>query len=336
MFSSFENIHIAGMSTCMPENIVRNTDYASVFGEKEVRKQIKVTGMEERRCLIGDQDVIDLSCQAVDAVMKHTRWSGDDIDVIIYVSAYHRELFEVTADRFAQQVQAKQSCLCFDINLGCSSFVNGMFTMASLIERIGNGAKGLLVVSDSTSIGGDHDDKTVSMLSGDCGTATAVEFKKGSQMLFSQYMDGSRYDCIVRRDVEHNLIMDGMAVFNFAITDVVEAIKEFFDHYQLNKDDFDGFVLHQAQKFIVDKVAQFASLPKDKVLISYDKHGNTGGPSLPTTLCVNRAQYPEENEINVFFAGFGSGLSWGFISTGVEMENVLEPIYTDDRFELVG
>lgn len=353
MRSTFDDIIIRGISTVMPEHVINNIDYAPVFGEKEVKKQIKVTGMEERHTIVGNQDVVDLSLHAIDAVMKHTGWEPEDINVVVYVSAYHgspsrRDMCVPTAKLLMDAIGIDSSrCLAFDMNLGCSSYVNGMFAISSVLADMPEGGRGLLVVSDATSYSGEEDDKTVSMLAGDCGTATAVErlvdtdFRaktdKGQwnygHMDFLQYMDGGRYEFITRLDPEHNLEMDGMAVFNFAITDVVDAIGEFFDFFGYDKDGIDACILHQAQKFIVDKVASFATLPKERVLVSYDRHGNTGGPSLPTTLCVNRNRYIGQEMIKTFFAGFGSGLSWGFFTAMIRSEDVLEPIYTDSLYE---
>lgn len=342
MYSEISDIQLCALASCLPEHRVYNTDYASVFGEKEVKKQIKVTGINERRCLTGDQTVIDLSMHAIDVALKHTGWPGESIDALVYVSAYREDSEKPTARLLLERIGAKQSCVGYDINLGCSAFVNGLFAISSLLKSMPVGAKGLLVVSDSTSIGGDHDDKTVSMLSGDCSTVTALQHideeneDERTPFRFSQHFDGSRYEFLMRRSLKKNLEMDGMAVFNFAITDVSESIREYLAHFGISEEGYDFFVLHQAQKFIVDKVAQFSELPKERVLTSYDLYGNTGGPSLPATVCANREEINKKTtngRIKLFLAGFGSGMSWGFVSLDINPKDILDPVYTDKLYD---
>ncbi len=331
MYSEIADIKISGMCSVLPEHTVDNLSYADVFGEEEVKKQIKVTGIRTRRCLTGEQTIMDLNRFAVDTIMRHTGWHGGEVGVVIYVSAYGNTPIPATAYELMRQMGAGEDCIGFDINLGCSAFVNGLYTMSALLSGMPDGAKGVLVVSDSTSIGGDHADKTVSMLSGDCACAIAVEKARGTTMKFMQKFDGSRYDYLVRKDVGHNLQMDGMAVFNFAITDVADSIRDFFVKFGLSQEeDFDYFILHQAQKFIVNKVAGFSDIPKKKLLISYNQYGNTGGPSLPATVCANIQTLREKEKVNLFFAGFGSGLSWAFVTVQMKSSDVIEPFYTDE------
>lgn len=335
MFSAIDNIQIRAMAAALPNHIVNNLDYSDVFGEEEVRKQIKVTGINKRHCLQGEQTATDLSILAVERILQHTGWSGSDIQAVIYVSAYECVAAPSTAYFIMKQIGAGGDCLGFDINLGCSAFINGLYTISSLLTKMPEGTKGLLVVSDSTSIGGDNADKTVSMLSGDCGAAIAIETKHGESLKFQQCFDGGRYQYLVRQDLDHNLQMDGMAVFNFTITDVAESIKDYFEHYRIEREDFDYYILHQAQKFIVNKVSQFADLPKKKVLTSYNLYGNTGGPSLPCTLCAHYKELQDKEHVTLFFAGFGSGLSWGMVKLQIKTKDILPPLFSDKHFQVL-
>jgi 3-oxoacyl-[acyl-carrier-protein] synthase-3 len=332
MYSVINNIKIKGMATVLPENIVNNLEYSDVFGEAEVRKQIKVTGISERRCLQGEQTATDLSIIAAKKVLAHAKWDGNEIKVLIYVSAYECAALPSTAYYIMSQIGTGNDCLGFDVNLGCSAFINGLYIVSALLTKLSEGTKGLLIVSDSTSVGGDNADKAVSMLSGDCGTATAVEVVKGEVFPFQQCFDGSRYQYLVRKDLKHNLQMDGMSVFNFAISDVADGIKDYFEYYEITKESIDYYILHQAQKFIVNKVAQFAELPKDKVLASYQLYGNTGGPSLPCTVCANWEKISKKEEATLFFAGFGSGLSWGMVILTMNTKDIIPPAFSNNHF----
>ena len=330
MYSEFDNVKIVGMTACVPKNQVDNKDYSDIFGEDDVKKQIKVTGIQKRHVLDKEngQTLMDLNLVAVERLLDHVGWAAEDLEFVIYVSAYVYQAIPATAYYIMDHIHTSNKCMGYDVNLGCSSFINGVYMAASFLTKMYDGAKGIVVVSDSTTAGGNGYDKAVSMLSGDSATAIAVMNNNNSRLPFLQCFDGGRYNCLYRKDIEHNLIMDGMKVFEFTISDVAEAIKNYFDYYKIDIDKCDTFILHQAQKFIVQKVARFGGLPLNKVPTSYDLFGNTGGPSLPCTLCANIDNIAGEKEmIKVFFAGFGSGLSWGMVVADIDVSGICEMIY---------
>lgn len=334
MYSTFENIHIAGMATTLPDNEIDNLSFSEMFGEEVVRKQIKITGIKKRRVVKNGQSALDLMITSAKRVMEHCGWGGDDVDVLIYASGY--TVCDIPATAYIAQkiLGIQESCFVFDINLACTGTVDGLYTIASVLQKYGDGAKGILMVGESPTVGGAGSDKTTSMLSSDCGAAVAIEVKAGNQICFSQNTDGSRYEVLVRQDENDHIHMDGMEVFQFAITDVVNSIKSYFEHFQMKRECIDYFVIHQAQKFIVDKVAFFSELPKNKVINSYADFGNSGGASDVCTLCHNREKFKGKDRINVFMTGFGAGLSWAMVTTEIEIKNILPVEFTSEHYEL--
>ena len=128
--------------------------------------------------------------------------------------------------------------------------------------------------------------------------------------------------------------MDGMEVFHFAITDVVHTIAEFLDHFAIEKKSLDYIVIHQAQKFIVDKVAMFAEFDKERVINSYQKYGNSGGASDLCTLCENLGGEETDREVSVFMTGFGAGLSWAMVTLILQTRDILPVRFTDQHYEI--
>lgn len=152
------------------------------------------------------------------------------------------------------------------------------------------------------------------MLLSDAGAAILVESTgddsdTGDTLTYAHWSDGTRYDSLIKKDMAHKFYMDGMGVFQFSITDVADSIKGFFDKTGIKREEIDYVVLHQAQKFIVDKVLMFTDIDRGKSLISYDKYANAGGASLPVTLCANHDCFDTKKK--VLLCGFGVGLSWG-------------------------
>ena len=305
MYSEFDNIQIAGVATTLPEHETDNMSFAELFEEEVVRKQIKVTGIKKRRTVTGQQDTLDLMLHSADAVLEHTGWKPDSIDVLLLATGYTRCKIPSTAFLAQKYLAIKEDCIVLDLNLACTGTVDGLLTMASLLQQCGENARGLLLVGETRPLG-----------------------------LFGQGTDGSRYEVLVRDDIEDHIHMDGMEVFHFAITDVVHTIAEFLDHFAIEKKSLDYIVIHQAQKFIVDKVAMFAEFDKERVINSYQKYGNSGGASDLCTLCENLGGEETDREVSVFMTGFGAGLSWAMVTLILQTRDILPVRFTDQHYEI--
>ncbi len=335
MYSEFDNIQIAGMATTLPEHETDNMSFAELFEEEVVRKQIKVTGIKKRRTVTSQQDTLDLVLHSAEAVLEHTGWKPESIDVLVLATGYTRCRIPSTAFLAQKYLALKEDCIVLDLNLACTGTVDGLLTMASLLQQCGENARGLLLVGETPTIGGAGNDKTTSMLSSDCGAAVAVQAVPDSAAVrFAQRTDGSRYEVLVRDDIEDHIHMDGMEVFHFAITDVVHTIAEFLDHFAIEKESLDYIVIHQAQKFIVDKVAMFAEFDKEQVINSYQKYGNSGGASDLCTLCENLGGEETDRAVSVFMTGFGAGLSWAMVTLMLQTKDILPVRFTDQHYEI--
>jgi len=337
MVSEITGVEIKGIVTVFPDNQVDNNDFYNLFGEKEVKKQIKLTGITKRYCIKEPQVPSDLCLAAAERLLDKTKVSRESIKVLIYVTAYTDFVIPSTAIYLQNALKLSDECISFDVNLGCSAFINGSYIVSGYLERMNKGDRALLLISDTVNYGGEFLDKTTSMLSSDCGTATIFEKTDTNQkILFQQRFDGSRYDALVRDDLRHNLYMDGMAVFQFTISDVVDDIKRFISDNRINVEAMDYCVLHQAQKFIVDKVLLFSGLPKEKNIISYDKCGNSGGSSVPVTICFNRQIIQKKDKASLLVTGFGSGLAWGIMYFTMPTSGICDVEYTNIHYEKSG
>lgn len=112
----------------------------------------------------------------------------------------------------------------------------------------------------------------------------------------------------IRKDIE--IYMDGMEVFNFAMSVVPKSIKEMAKVTNTTLDDIDWLVFHQANKFMTDFFAKRLKFNMDKVPYSIQKYGNTSSTSVPLTI-VSELNDKLNIGDRVVMCGFGAGLSWG-------------------------
>ena len=99
-----------------------------------------------------------------------------------------------------------------------------------------------------------------------------------------------------------------------------------------NTDDYDVFLLHQANRFIINQIIRKLKLQKKEVPISLDRYGNSGGISIPLTICDKYGDYTE-NTVRALMCGFGIGLSWGVTNAVIDTDKVFPIIKTKEWYE---
>ncbi len=197
--------------------------------------------------------------------------------------------------------------LAFDINLGCSGFVEGLSVAASLLEGQEKGTKALLLNGDTLSQYVDEDDFATCMMFGDGGTATLIEAGGPYDFFCLHNTQSSGYDKLMIENPQSRLYMDGMSVFNFTINDVaaqIQNVRSICDR----KVDF--YLLHQAQQYIVRNLMELCSLEEEKVLTGYENYGNVSGASIPLTICDHAERFRHDRDYQLLVSGFGVGLSY--------------------------
>ena len=174
----------------------------------------------------------------------------------------------------------------------------------------------------------------VNMITGDAGTATALEYSEGaSSMYFDLNTDGKGYKTIIIPDggyrnmfnpkslnehldedgvVRNNLHtkMDGAGVFAFAISKAPTSIKKLISQYNISQETVDYYLLHQANQFIINKINKKIG-GGEKVITNLKDFGNTSSTSIP--LSVSSKLFDSFKGKKCIGCAFGVGLSWGSI-----------------------
>ena len=117
--------------------------------------------------------------------------------------------------------------------------------------------------------------------------------------------------------------MSGGDIFNFTLKSVHALVLDTLEISNTGLSDYDAFLFHQANLFMLKHLAKKSGIPLDKFLINIDKFGNTSSASIPllmtTRLSSNLAS-------RVLLCGFGVGYSWGAASLKLDKEIYLEHI----------
>lgn len=177
-FLKCNNVKIAGFSSCVPKRVEEISDY-SLFRAEEAEKFKNSTGVERRRVAEEGVTSSDLCYKATKKLLDDLRWQPKDIDVLIYVSQTRDYILPSTFCILQDRLGLSTNCYTMDIPYGCSGYIYGLSTVASLLCN-GDTKKALLLSGDAVVVHHNYEDKSSYPLFGDAGTATALEFGERS------------------------------------------------------------------------------------------------------------------------------------------------------------
>lgn len=328
MQGQIQNIKICGISTAVPDNVVSNLDYINNIDNKRVRRQIKLTGIDSRRVSIGEQKASDLATIAADDLIKHLNWNKNEIDVLIFVTQSEDIQRPSTAFIIQNRLGIGNQCLVYDINHGCSGFIVGLTAICSMLQM--TKGKGLLLVGESNAV--EQVTHTNGLLEGDAAAATALEFcEDANPISYSTFCDGSRMDLLYKK-FDQRAYMDGNAILLFGLGEVSVGIKEFMTRNNVSDEEIDYYVFHQAQKMIVDGIANELEIDETKMLMSCQDFGNTSSASIPLTICYGKQNGKINGKQKLLLCGFGIGLSWGIMYLELDSDVVRPMIITNEAY----
>ena len=340
MIAKTSGARLTGVCSCVPALRFDNLADTVEFSDEEVRKVTGMAGVVARR-LAGDSVCAsDLCTAAAKRLLTTLQWEPASIDALIMVTQTPDYFLPSTACVIHKHLSLADHCAAFDVGLGCSGYPYGLWLAAMMVQ--GGGVRRALVLHGETPTRfSDKGDRSVSLLFGDAGSATALEASHTgcADWYYALHSDGSAYESMIIesggfRDRfgadprKHCVTMNGALIFNFTIKRVPALIDETLQGAGVSVNDVDYFIFHQSNHYIIKHICSKKSLPVTKVPITLKEFGNTGGPSVPLTLTEGGLLRPADRQLRLLLLGYGVGLSWG--SALVE----LDPRAVLDRTEL--
>ena len=348
--AEFNNIKISGIAAAVPTKIVKAHDYDELFGEDVVAKNIVTTGVKEAHHASKEQTSSDFAYVAAKRLMNEMNIDPESIGVLIFTAAYLDYQVPPTACVLQKRLELSTDCVVFDTNLACSGYVYGLQTISAILNST-SAKRGLLLTGDITSKVVSPLDKS-RMLFGDGGTATLVEkVESAPDIKIGMKTDGARFKSIIvpasgyrntdadkertewsdgNTRSDYDLYMNGMDVFSFSMSDVPKLAVEFMDKFKYTSEDFDAYIFHQPNYFILKHLIKKLGSDKSKMPVSLDRYGNTSVCAIPLTICD--AYHNTSGEKKLFLYGFGVGLSWACAAVTIDTEHVYSIECTDDYY----
>ena len=317
---------------CLPEKVVTNEAIVNDFPEWSVEKITEKVGVNQRHVAAEDETATDLAEKAAIKLIAENNIDKDIIDFVILCTQSPDYFLPTSACLLQTRLGLRQDIGAFDFNLGCSGYVYGLSIAKGLIA--GGIAENVLLLTAETYNKYLHPkDKGNRTIFGDAASATLVSVDGVAEVLnFALGTNGKGANNLIVKsgasrmpenqndltfDKNGNpvssdyLFMNGAQIFAFTQRNVPKVINEVLEKNNLAKEDIDMFVLHQANRYMLDFLRNKMDIPEDKFYIFMENVGNTVSNSIP--LCLVEARKENRLKGNVLLCGFGVGYSWGAV-----------------------
>ncbi len=323
---------ICGTGACVPDRVLDNNEIAQFVDTSDQWIQER-TGVARRRIAV-EETTSSMAAEAGRQAIEEAGVKPEEIDMILAATATPDHIFPCAACEIQEKLQAVNA-VCFDLNAACSGFLFAYQTAQAYIAA-GIYRTILVVGSECLSRVVDWEDRGTCILFGDGSGAALLKAAEGRNWISAAHSDGKGGPALLCRGLNvtegektgnlpgdssgeetaagngrNYISMDGKAVFQFAVRKVPEVIREVLDANELSEEDIDWFILHQANKRIVESVAKRLKTDMARFPMNLQEYGNTSSASIPILLNeMNRKGLLKKGQ-KLVLAGFGAGLSWG-------------------------
>jgi 3-oxoacyl-[acyl-carrier-protein] synthase-3 len=312
---------IVGCGSYLPLRVMQNEELAQQVDTSDqwIRKR---TGIRQRHLATAGEMTSDLGLKAAEAALEQAGLEADDLDLIICATTTPDETFPATATRIQARLGMTRGA-AFDVQAVCSGFVYGL-AVADNFVRCGQAKSVLVVGAETFSRILDWEDRGTCVLFGDGAGAVVLRAGEGNGNAADRgvlsthiYSDGRHHDALYvdggpsstrTTGVVH---MEGREVYRHAVVRMSEAIDAALEANDLTPGDIDWLVPHQANLRIIESMGHRLNLPRDRVVVTVDRHANTSAASIPLALCEAVSDGRIRRGDLVLMEAMGGGFTWG-------------------------
>lgn len=315
------NYYIKHIEYYLPEKIIDN-DYLSKYCGIDSKFLEEKVGIKERHIASENETTSEMASKAGLKLLSDNKINKENVDLLLLCTQNPDFTLPTTACIVQYKLGLKNSCLAFDINLGCSGFIYSLAIAGNFIKT-GMIKNSLIIMADQYSKAIDFKDKNTASIFGDAASAAFLTSCDDNHGVIDAIFgtDGSNADKLIvhnsgvdiNRGKSGFLFMDGREIFKFSITIVPQSVNEILSRNNLSVKDIRYFVFHQANKYMLGEIQKKLNIEDSQMVIDMEDYGNTVSSTIPIAyknLCSKNKLLKDDL---IIFSGFGVGLSWGTI-----------------------
>ena len=292
--------------------------------------------LPKNKIIIGDQtryrvgedeneNQLTLATKAAKNALENANMKIEDIDLIVSASAVGIQPIPCTASLIHEQIAKGIDIPAMDINTTCTSFITAFDVISYLIDS-GRYNNVLIVSSELASVGLNPRQKESYELFGDGATAIvlAKTSKENTGIIYSMqktWSEGAHSTEIrggltrlnathYNKDLEDDYLFDmkGREVLTLAAKKLPKMFDEFYEKSNLNLDDIDLIVPHQASKAL-KMIMRKVGIPENKYIDIVKEYGNMVSVSVPFALYKAIEDKKIQKGNTIILCGTAAGLT---------------------------
>jgi len=301
------------------------------------KKLQKITGIVERRYAHSNEVTSDLGLIAAQQAIENAGIDPETLDYIIFAHNFgdvkfgtiQSDMVPSLASRVKHSLQIKNNfCVAYDVLFGCPGWIEGVIQANAFIKS-GIAKKCLVIGAETLSRVSDIHDRDSMIYADGAGAVVleAVDDGSGIQSHLSASFTYKEKDYLYFGKSYNNencpsvkyIKMDGRKIYEFALTNVPEAMKQCLDKSGYSIHDLNKIIIHQANEkmdeAIVERFYQLYNtpLPPNIMPMVIDKLGNSSVATIPSLLTMILKGELKEHQIEkgdvVLFASVGAGMN---------------------------
>jgi len=315
---------IISVGSYVPDRVLSNGDLEKMVDTSDEWNFTR-TGIRERRIAAQHEVTSDLAAKAARIAMERGKVTPEQIDLIILATITPDMPFPSTACLVQEKIGAEKAA-AFDIQAACSGFIFALeigqqFIMSRTYDTV------LVIGAEKLSSIINWSDRNTCVLFGDGAGAAILRNRPQAHGLLTACMgsDGGQAGLLcmpgggsafppTHETVAaglHYLRMDGKETYKNAVTAMQTAAEEALRRCELDISQIHCIIPHQANRRIIDAVAERLGAKPEQLFVNLEKHGNTSAASVAIALDEAVQTKRIQRGDLVLMIVFGAGLTWG-------------------------
>ena len=319
-------IGIISTSHYIPKYLQTNEELCKVMTDVTPDWILNKTGIKRRYIASSEESTSSMATEAaLEAILK-CNIQPEDIGLIVVATFSPDYMFPPVSAKIQKNLKATNAQI-IDINTNCTGFITAL-TVASDRMKADETVKYAVVIGAElhTRFINPKDKETAIFFSDGAGVAILGQVDEGNGVIKSSFKtDSSTYESVryrgggssypyINREFDESIDfieMNGLATWKQAITNLPIVIKDVCKKADLNVEDIDFCIFHQANLNLIQYVMGKLKIPVEKTYTNVEEIGNTGSASIGIALSEAMDKGLIKKGDYVLLAGVGAGFNFG-------------------------
>ncbi|TGK06005.1 ketoacyl-ACP synthase III [Leptospira selangorensis] len=308
-------VRITGIGHYLPERIVTNDEIRPRLKYPEMHPAEKAVigniGVTERRRANEKETAQFMAAETSKMILKDAGKKAEDVDLFILANWTDRLYLPDLAPQ-ASKLAGTSNSLAFDICTACTGFVHGVQMGAAFLSS-GKYKNALVIGSERFSVR--------TRMNG-YGEFTAGDAAAGVLLEYTGNKEFGIIDSFLRDDGDLANIIELGPGPNFYIKSYPElvtnaadltlsAMDDLLKKNNVSLEEIDWVIPHPGTDVVVQDVLKRTKFPKEKILLNFERVGNTSAASIPIALSEYYYKGIVKKGDLILSPAVGAGFYWG-------------------------